>query len=46
MTLASILVVDADIAARTQIVAGLKEAGHSVSEAESADAALSASLTL
>ncbi len=42
MTLASILVVDADIAARTRIVAGLKEAGHSVSEAESAASALRA----
>lgn len=42
MNLASILVVDADTAARARIVAGLREAGHSVSEAESAASALSA----
>ncbi len=41
MNLASILVVDADTAARARIVAGLREAGHSVSEAESAASALS-----
>ncbi len=42
MTLASILVVDADMAVRTQIVSGLKEAGHTVSEAENAASALRA----
>ncbi len=42
MNLASILVVDADTAARARIVAGLRKAGHSVSEAESAASALSA----
>ncbi len=42
MNLASILVVDADMAARAQIVSGLKEVGHNVSEAESAASALKA----
>ena len=42
MTLASILVVDADLAARQQIVAGLAEVGHTVSECTSAATALKA----
>ena len=42
MNLASILVVDADTAARARIVESLREAGHRVSEAETAASALSA----
>ena len=42
MTLASILVVDADAAARAQIALGLRELGHDVSETENAVAALAA----
>ncbi|MDJ0910456.1 MAG: winged helix-turn-helix domain-containing protein [Woeseiaceae bacterium] len=42
MTLASILVVDADAAARAQIVESLKEVGHDVSESANAGAALEA----
>lgn len=42
MTLASILVVDADLAARQQIVASLEEVGHAVRESTSAATALKA----
>jgi two-component system phosphate regulon response regulator PhoB len=42
MSLASILVVDADIAAQQQIVSSLRELGHDVSATENARAAFSA----
>jgi len=42
MTLASILVVDADLAAQEQIVRGLREHGHDVSATDNASAAFQA----
>ena len=42
MTLASILVVDADSASRAQIAYGLRELGHEVSETSDAGSALAA----
>ena len=42
MTLASILVVDPDAAARNRMAAGLRELGHDVAESESAGLALAA----
>jgi two-component system phosphate regulon response regulator PhoB len=42
MTLASILVVDSDAAARAQMAAKLRELGHEVSESDNAGAALAA----